>query len=774
MLFSNSTRPAMAAIVTLVLAPGAGAAQILAIGQPAPFRTWTGYEVGMNPSAVAAADFDGDGDPDVAYGRHAFFENTLVVQMNSGRGSMGPATNLPAVEQTNDVAAADLNGDGRPDLVAISEGLTYTNNIIDIYLNAGDGTFSHTTDVGGIGPARFVVADLNGDGHLDLALANGNIVNQGNTVGVLLGNGDGTFGAETRYPAGTGVFGIATADLDGDGRLDLAVGRSTGTEAAWHVTLLRNTGTAFTNQRDFTIPGDPQFVPGQPVVAAADLDGDGRTDLVAGAGGHPRLALLRNSGSWNFSVTLTPADFGRSNILARDFDGDGDVDVVEAAPSGGTQSTGELALLRGNGDGTLAAPIFFNQGFYPNDVAAADFSGDGRLDLAVANMLSNTGSIDPQLPNGRFAGAPVYQALPDQIPFDTASADFDGDGLIDMALATIDVASLGRDRVAIMHNTGGGRMQLTAALRTGTDSHAKSVIAADLNDDGHLDLAWTPEFFIRPGTYPVAFALNRGDGTFAATTTIFIQTCGTGHVSAIDVNGDGPLDLVVANDRSGPSLFCDQVSRTIRILINNGDATFQPDYEVFIGSSSSQVAGADLDADGILDLVDTDAITHVLFGTGGGQFAPTVDYAARGNELVIVDFDHDGDPDVATADGSFADMYVMLNDGDGGFIQTTKYPGEKIIGYLTGNSIAAGDLNEDGFTDLAVSDAQGQDVGVYYGRADGKFRPQVRYGVQYDGVDVNIADYDGDGHLDIGGPSGIGGALTSGREGVTTLINQTP
>jgi hypothetical protein len=165
-------------------------------------------------------------------------------------------------------------------------------------------------------------------------------------------------------------------------------------------------------------------------------------------------------------------------------------------------------------------------------------------------------------------------------------------------------------------------------------------------------------------------------------------------VSAIDVNGDGPLDLVVANDRSGPSLFCDQVSRTIRILINNGDATFQPDYEVFIGSSSSQVAGADLDADGILDLVDTDAITHVLFGTGGGQFAPTVDYAARGNELVIVDFDHDGDPDVATADGSFADMYVMLNDGDGGFIQTTKYPGEKIIGYLTGNSIAAGDLNE--------------------------------------------------------------------------------
>src|SRR6185436_7245512 len=119
------------------------------------------------------------------------------------------------------------------------------------------------------------------------------------------------------------------------------------------------------------------------------------------------------------------------------------------------------------------------------------------------------------------------------------------------------------------------------------DSHAKSVIAADLNGDGHADLAWTPEFFIQPGYYPVAFALNRGDGTFSATTTIQIQTCGTGHVSAIDVDGDGALDLVVANNRGGPSQFCDQVSRQIRILINNGDGTFQPDYGVNVSTLSS-------------------------------------------------------------------------------------------------------------------------------------------------------------------------------------------
>src|SRR6185436_16797770 len=119
--------------------------------------------------------------------------------------------------------------------------------------------------------------------------------------------------------------------------------------------------------------------------------------------------------------------------------------------------------------------------------------GDGRLDVATANQLSGTGSIMLQLPNGRFVSAPVHEAIPDLLPLDSASADFDGDGRIDMALDTIDITSQRKDRVAIMHNTGDGRMQLVGALRTGTDAHAKAVIAADLNGDGHPDLAWTPE-----------------------------------------------------------------------------------------------------------------------------------------------------------------------------------------------------------------------------------------------------------------------------------------
>jgi hypothetical protein len=112
----------------------------------------------------------------------------------------------------------------------------------------------------------------------------------------------------------------------------------------------------------------------------------------------------------------------------------------------------------------------------------------------------------------------------------------------------------------------------------------------------------------------------------------------------------------------------------------------------------------------------------------------------------------------------------MLNDGTGAFPKLSEYRGEQIHGYLTGNAIALDDLNGDGLLDIAVSDAQGQNVGVFYGMAEGKFRSEIRYGVQYDFVDVNIADYDGDGRPDIGGPAGIGGALEAGATGVTTLI----
>ena len=739
-------------------------------GDAKRFFTWAGYEVGTNPAAVATADFDGDGRVDVAYAHHAFLNNTIAVQLGAGGGTMGKIRSYVAQDESSDIAAADLNGDGHPDIVSTAEGISDNGTIIDVYVNDGHGAFTHSTVNGGHSPSRFAIADLTGDGIPDLALANNGINDQGTTVSVLKGKGNGTFGAETSYQVGLGVFGIAAADLNGDGLVDLAAARASNAEDAYHVVVLGNTGSTFNVKADVTIAGGQERFPAEPPVIAAFIDGDAKVDLVAGAALFDQVTVLRNKGNWSFAPSNWPASFGAVNLIGIDGNGDGQTDIVEASPFGGTQSTGELNYLRNQGDGTFAPPVIVNQGYLPNDVGGADITGDGRDDLVVANEGSGTGSVDPQRKAGGFASAPLYQAQQGLLPKDAASADFDGDGRIDMAMSNIDITSQGFDRVDIMHNAGKGRMVLADELLTGTDSNAKSVIAADLNGDGHPDLAWTPEVF--GGNYPVAVAINRGDGTFRANKLYFPQTCGTGHVSAIDVNGDSKLDLVVANDRGGPSDFCTMVSRQIRIMINHGDGTFEPDYAVEVGTLSSMVAGADLNHDGIMDLVDTDAITHVLIGTGGGQFEPAVAYDSRGNELSIADFNRDGAPDVATADGSFQHVWIMTNKGNGTFTEKSM-PGEQIFGYLTGNAIDVADMDGDGRLDLAVSDFQGQDVGVFYGKGNGSFGPEIRYGVLYAFDDVNIADYDGDGRPDIGGPASIGGALESQGDGVTVLINRT-
>jgi FG-GAP-like repeat/FG-GAP repeat len=404
-------RPARA-----VAAPTAGG------GRPSDgrrFATWTGYEVGRNPQAVTAADFNGDGTPDVAYAHLSFVGNTIAVQLNLGDGTMGNVANYPAQDQTNDIVSTDLNGDGHVDLVAISEGLSERGQVIDVYINRGAGTFRHTTASGGDGPTGLAVADFNGDGHPDLALANNSYGDQGTTVGVLLGNGDGTFRPEVRYTAGAGVYGITAADLNGDGRVDLAAARATADDLAYHISLFENTGAgAFTGAGEVTVPGMPSRVPIQPVIAAADFNGDGRVDLAAGAKLDNKIAVLRNQGGFAFARTLHRASFGSTNLLARDLNADGAPDLVQAAAFGGTQSTGEIAVLMNDGRGAFDTLTHLNQGAQPTDVDAADFTGDGRLDLAVANEQSGTGSITPQLPGGGFAHAKVYRAER-LLPFDS-------------------------------------------------------------------------------------------------------------------------------------------------------------------------------------------------------------------------------------------------------------------------------------------------------------------------------------------------------------------
>jgi hypothetical protein len=757
-------------LVPLVVGLTAGVLGLLpsaTAGIAVKLPTWTGADVGRFPVAVVAANLNGDARPDLAWGRDDFSQDSITVQLTDPSGKLGAPQRYPAALDVQDVAAGDLNGDGRRDLVAVSQGSDGASHTIDLYLNTGAGSFTHTTRTGGSGAARVVVADLNADGNLDLVLTNAGF-GQGSTVGVMLGHGDGTFNPEVRYTVGTGVFGVAAADLTGDGSPDLAVAWSSAQETDYHVAVLRNDGHgAFTTGTTLDVTTSDGFAPFSPSVTAADLDGDGRVDLAATSLGTLHLVVFRNLGSLSFAPTTYEAGGGPTRLLAVDTGADGRPDLVEAAP--GDSFAGHLVLLRNLGGGNFGSPVRIDAGPQPYGVALADMTGDRRVDLIAANRGTGTGSIDPQNSNGTFAAPPLYDAAPGLLPLDSASADFDGDGRADMALSEIDYLSLGQDGVAVMHNDGAGHFSLGQLLPSGTDANPKSVIAADLNHDGRPDLAWTPEIFNT--AYTLEVSLNTGNGTFAQPVGYPLQTCGTGAVTAGDANGDGNLDLIVANNRGNPGAFCDEVSRTVRVALGNGDGTFAPDFGVQIGHLTEMAATADVNGDGRADVVSTAATTDVALGLPGGGFATPATYQARGNALALADMNGDGHLDVVTADGSTSAVYVLRNSGSGSYT-VQRYESEQVSALMNGRALAIGDLNRDGLLDVAVSHESGQNAAVFYGRTGGQLAPELRYGTHASFTDINMADYNGDGPLDLAGP---GGLETQGifldHPGVTVLLD---
>jgi hypothetical protein len=280
------------------------------------------------------------------------------------------------------VAIGDLNGDGKLDLAVADFG----DNAVSVLLGNGNGTFGAKTDFAtGDAPECVAIGDMNGDGKPDLATAN----IYGNTVSVLLGNGNGAFGTRADYPTGSGPVFVAIGDLNGDGRLDLAVADS---YAATVSVLLGNGAGGFGAKTDFATGGYPWSV------AIGDLNGDGKPDLAvsSGAGAGPNLAV-----------------------------GSAGVDIVDYT----------VSVLLGNGDGTFGAKTDFATGSGPHSVAIGDLSGDGKPDLAVANLGSNTVSVLLGDGNGAFSAKTDFGTGGG--PYCVAIRDLNGDGKPDLVTANL-------------------------------------------------------------------------------------------------------------------------------------------------------------------------------------------------------------------------------------------------------------------------------------------------------------------------------------------------
>ncbi|MFZ0063293.1 MAG: FG-GAP-like repeat-containing protein [Pyrinomonadaceae bacterium] len=579
------------------------------------FGAPTNYAVGSSPRSVALVDFNGDGKTDL--GVADFFDNNVAVLLGNGGGTFGSRTNFGTGMGPTFVAASDLNADGKPDLLVAN----FQSDNVSVLLGNGAGGFSSTNFASGfIGPVAVVASDLNSDGRIDVAVAGdngtlnllagngsgglglpvtiyskfpdrlshlavGDLNNDGkpdlviatwtkSTVGILLGNADGTFAPAIYYSPGSLSWAVALGDLNHDNKSDLAVVNSGSND----VTILTGDGSGRFVQADLYPTGNlPR------AVAVGDFNNDGRDDAAVASIQPFRVVFFLNDGTGHFVVS---ANIDLANAPAAiafgDFDNDGNLDLVLA-----NSPTNNVTILRGNGVGGFFFAGDFPASFAPSSVAVGDFNNDGNPDLAVSNSTANMASILIGNGTGGF-GAPISFAAGAGPGF-VAVGDLNNDGQFDLV-----VANSNSNNVLVL--LGNGAASFVATSSFAVESSPSSVSVGDLNGDGKADLAVS-----NLSSASVSVLVGDGLGGFSGSTNYTVGSSPYA-VAIADFNGDYKPDLAVANYNSSNA----------SILLNTGTGTFGKATHFRIGGSPISLAPGDFNADGAIDLAVAMDQTYTL------------------------------------------------------------------------------------------------------------------------------------------------------------------
>jgi uncharacterized protein (TIGR03437 family) len=627
-------------------------------------------------------------------------------------------------QASNGITVGDFNGDGVLDYAEVDNASIN----VTLYNAAGTALSENSYPLPSTSETGLVAWDFNGDGHLDLAVLQDPIGSAANgTVALLLGNGDGTFGAATTIATGVPSGSLALADFNGDGKPDLFV--YGGLQSV--VLLSQGNGS-------FSAPVLSGIGPGGVASAVAvDLNGDGKVDVMLTTGDDVYVYTGNGNGTFNAPIQSPTGGLPGAFIYLgyADFNGDGKIDYLIA---NGVDSA--LYLAFGNGDGTFKAPQVYAAPANVGPVGIIPLE-DGNTAMVMGDSFSDSLEFFFASPAGQI-GLPSVQTLAvaeGEYQPAVLTADLNGDKKPDLVVTVA---------TGVLVELGNGDGTFASPVAYATNGIPVATAIVDLNGDGKPDLVTTNP------TGANVF-LNNGDGTFRAGAGL------TGNpwtrLAVADFNGDGKPDVAVVDSQT---TYSGATSSTVEILLSNGEGTFAAPLSTTVpGPNEGGFLTGDFNGDGKTDLVlsyTMDGFTPIVAfypGKGDGTFGTPSVLPVVAFTLGAGDLNRDGKLDLVTANYQTATLDVLLGNGDGTFQAPVTISNSDV------SSITTADLNGDGNPDLILGDCCGYTEASYMlGNGDGTFGAQTYFLSGPNPNSIVVGDFDGSGHasLAIAGQYGYG------------------
>ncbi len=786
------------------------------------------FNVGSNPLPIAVGDFNGDGKPDLVVSGPSVLLN--ATPPGGGVATFTAAQFLSAPGGSEAFAVGDLNGDGKPDIVSAAGPVSVQLN--ETPTGANSLMFAPRNDFpAGSGRESVTIADLNGDGKPDLIVADGRTITvllNETTPGATVANFSGQLAI---FPSDLDFTDVTVGDINGDGKPDLVFTNinSKTVSVLMNTTPTGATVSSFGPQQKFAVGNGPSSV------AVADINGDGKPDLIVANQNTNTVSVLVNttapgSGTAAFASqqTFLPGTQFTS-VLAGDINGDGKPDVIVSGPLGNsvlvnTTPTGAIAVAFGSQQ-SLALPA--PSGSYIlsdfNGVLLSDFNGDGTPDLAaalpnnnsVAVLLNNAvtitrstaiGTITDSDPNKvQFFNATQFNAhasnftmtvqlpapaiLPVTIPFSlsgTAQAGVDYTGLTASPL----VIPAGQ-RTAIITGTlpanpvGHAGTTLTVTLGTPTNAGLGGNTSDTLTISNPYTLSLSDASAIEPGpggTANMVFTVTRNTDNGGPLTVGYTTVPGTAQPTTDFTPMSGTTTFAAGSTTATIAIpiFGNGISDNPNLSFSVKLTNVGPEYDVATGTQPRGIAVGDINGDGKPDLVVTnyqdDSVSVLLNATPPGTKTPMFEAQAvfptgrNPGAVLIADMNGDGRPDIVVNNLADQTVSIFENATPVGATTATFAPAQTVVGGGSERLVIAADLNGDGKLDLIFPI-----IGAFVlnttavGASVVSFGPLVA-SLPSDFLAEAAVDINGDGKPDL---IGVSYNSTKGP-GVEVMFNQTP